>query len=156
VHPIASAGSWVGDVFVIRDYLVARPHVERVGGLVFANMRYPLESWSRWLEEAGFVIEVLGEVPRAYLRGWDRLPMFLCERTFQPCVRLRRRRVRSEVVAEEQRVAPVRAAGFTDVDVDAPFTLGLVEEARHLRRRARNSAIQASPRRPNQTGVSST
>jgi hypothetical protein len=77
VHPIASAGSWVSDVFVIRDYPVARPHEERAGGLVFANMHYPLESWSRSLEEAGFVIEVLREVPRAYLRGWDRLPMFL-------------------------------------------------------------------------------
>jgi SAM-dependent methyltransferase len=77
VHPIASAGSWVDHVFVIRDYPVARPHEERIGGLVFANMHYPLESWSRWLEEAGFVIEVLREVPRAYLRGWDRLPMFL-------------------------------------------------------------------------------
>jgi SAM-dependent methyltransferase len=144
VHPIASAGSWVGDVFVIRDYPVARPHEERVGGLVFANMHYPLESWSRWLEEAGFVIE----------RPPDRRPRSRAH--VSAGVRLRRRRVRAEVVAEEQRVALVRAAGFTNVDVDAQFTLGLVEEARHLRRRARNSAIQASPRRPNQTGVSST
>jgi hypothetical protein len=77
VHPIASAGSWVDDVFVIRDYLSERPHEERVGGLVFANMHHPLESWSRWLEAAGFVIEALREVPRARLRGWDGLPMFL-------------------------------------------------------------------------------
>jgi hypothetical protein len=40
-------------------------------------MHHPLESWSRWLEAAGFVIEALREVPRARLRGWDGLPMFL-------------------------------------------------------------------------------
>jgi SAM-dependent methyltransferase len=78
VHPIASAGAWHGDEFVVRDdYLCARPHEERVGYLVFANMHHPLETWSRWLEAAGFVIEALREIPRPRLRGWNRLPMFL-------------------------------------------------------------------------------
>jgi hypothetical protein len=40
-------------------------------------MHHPVESWSRWLEAAGFVIEALREAPRAHLRGWDGLPMFL-------------------------------------------------------------------------------
>ena len=77
VHPIASAGAWDGDAYVIHDYLVERPHDDRVGGLVFANMHYALETWSRWLEAVGFLIEVVREVPRAQLRGWERLPMFL-------------------------------------------------------------------------------
>jgi SAM-dependent methyltransferase len=77
VHPIASAGAWEGDAYLIQDYLVARPHDVRVGELVFANMHYPLETWSRWLEAAGFVIEMMREVPRAQLGGWERLPMFL-------------------------------------------------------------------------------
>jgi SAM-dependent methyltransferase len=77
VHPVASAGSAVDDLFVVRDYLVERPQEDRVGDLVFANMHCPLERWSQWLEAAGFAIEALREVPRARLRGWDRLPMFL-------------------------------------------------------------------------------
>lgn len=76
-HPIASAGAWDGDVFLIGDYLAERPHEERVGELVFANVHCPLETWSRWLESADFVIEALREIPRARLRRWDRLPMFL-------------------------------------------------------------------------------
>jgi SAM-dependent methyltransferase len=77
VHPIASAGKWQEDVYVIRDYLVPRPHEDEVGELVFANVHHPLETWSHWLEAAGFGIECLREVPRAGLGGWDRLPMFL-------------------------------------------------------------------------------
>ncbi|HYY04850.1 MAG TPA: class I SAM-dependent methyltransferase [Gaiellaceae bacterium] len=77
VHPIASAGTWDGDVFLVHDYLRSRPHEERVGDLVFANVHFSLEMWSRWLEDAGFVIEALREIPRPHLRGWNRLPMFL-------------------------------------------------------------------------------
>lgn len=77
VHPIASAGSWSGEAFAIHDYLEPRPHEDRVGELVFANMHYPLETWSRWLEAAGFVLEALREVRRADLPGWNRVPMFL-------------------------------------------------------------------------------
>jgi SAM-dependent methyltransferase len=77
VHPIASAGTWQDDVFLIRDYARERPHEERVGDLVFANVHHPLEAWWRWLESSGFVVEALREVPRARLRGWSRLPMFL-------------------------------------------------------------------------------
>jgi SAM-dependent methyltransferase len=77
VHPIASAGDWDGDVFSIHDYLRERPYEDRVGDVVFANVHVPLETWSRWLEAAGFVVETLREVPRARLRGWNRLPMFL-------------------------------------------------------------------------------
>jgi SAM-dependent methyltransferase len=77
VHPMASAGAWHDDAFLIRDYLVERPHEDRVGPLVFANVHHPLETWSRWLEGGGLVIEALREVPRIGLRGWERLPMFL-------------------------------------------------------------------------------
>lgn len=77
VHPLASAGRWQDDAFVIDDYLRTRPHEERMGDLVFANVHHPLEAWSRWLEAGGFAIEVLREVPRAGLRGWNRVPMFL-------------------------------------------------------------------------------
>jgi SAM-dependent methyltransferase len=77
VHPIASAGSWLDDAFVIRDYLVPRPHEDQVGDLVFANVHYPLETWSRWLEDAGFIIETFREIGRDRLGGWNRLPMFL-------------------------------------------------------------------------------
>lgn len=84
VHPIASAGAWHDDTFVIRDYLVERPHEERVGDLVFANVHRPLETWSRWLEGAGFAIESLREVPRPGLGRWSALPMFLFLRAVRP------------------------------------------------------------------------
>ena len=77
VHPLASAGAWDGDAFVIENYLEERAYEERVGDVVFANVHAPLDAWARWLEHAGFVIESLREVPRARMRGWDRLPMFL-------------------------------------------------------------------------------
>jgi SAM-dependent methyltransferase len=83
VHPIASAGAWDDETFVIRDYLVERPHEERVGNLVFANVHRPLETWSRWLEAAGFAIESLREVPRLRLRHWSSLPMFLFVRAIR-------------------------------------------------------------------------
>jgi SAM-dependent methyltransferase len=77
VHPLASAGRFVDGGFTIVDYLRERQHEERVGKLVFANLHAPLERWSRWLEQAGFLVESLRELPRAGLGGWDRLPMFL-------------------------------------------------------------------------------
>jgi SAM-dependent methyltransferase len=77
VHPLASAGAWRGDAFVVRDYLTERAYEDPVGGVVFANVHAPLERWARWLETAGFAVERLDELPRARLRGWDRLPMFL-------------------------------------------------------------------------------
>ena len=84
VHPIASAGAPESDVFVIRDdYLRARPHEQRVGDLVFANVHVPLETWSGWLEDAGFVIEALREIPRPQLRGWHGVPMFLYVRALK-------------------------------------------------------------------------
>ena len=77
VHPFASAGSWDDDRFVVSDYLAVRGHEQRVGGLVFANVHRPLEHWFSFLQRAGLVVEVVQEVPRANLRDWNRLPMFL-------------------------------------------------------------------------------
>ncbi len=77
VHPLASAGRWDGDAFVIERYLEERPYEDHVGGVAFANLHAPLEAWARWLEEAGLLVESLREVPRTGMRGWNRLPMFL-------------------------------------------------------------------------------
>jgi SAM-dependent methyltransferase len=77
VHPLASAGTWEDDVLLVRGYLAERAYEDRTGGVVFANLHAPLERWSRWLEDAGLVVERLRELPRAGARGWDRLPMFL-------------------------------------------------------------------------------
>lgn len=84
VHPIASAGAWQDETFLIPDYLVERPHEEQVGNLVFANVHRPLETWSRWLEAAGLAVESLSEVARPGLRGWSSLPMFLFLRAVKP------------------------------------------------------------------------
>jgi SAM-dependent methyltransferase len=83
VHPLASAGTWRNDAFVVRDYLTERAYEDPVGGVVFANVHAPLERWARWLKSAGFAAERLHEVPRADMRGWDRLPMFLFLRAVQ-------------------------------------------------------------------------
>ena len=77
VHPLASAGTWDGDAFVIHEYLSVRPYEDRIGNVVFANLHAPLETWARWLERGGFVVDALREVPRTSVGGWDRLPMFL-------------------------------------------------------------------------------
>lgn len=83
VHPLASAGTWDGDAFVIDDYLAARPHEDCVGGVVFANAHAPLAQWARWLEDAAFAVESLRELPRAGMHGWNRLPMFLFVRAIK-------------------------------------------------------------------------
>jgi len=77
VHPLASAGSWREDVFIVGHYLQARPHEERVGDLVFANVHRPLEMWSRFLEDAGLLFETLLEPKRESMPHWSRVPMFL-------------------------------------------------------------------------------
>jgi SAM-dependent methyltransferase len=77
VHPIASAGSWEDDAFVVRRYLDERAYEDRVEGVVFANVHAPLETWMRRLEDAGLAVESLREVPRLAMRGWARIPMFL-------------------------------------------------------------------------------
>ena len=77
VHPLASAGTWDGDAFVIHRYLEERAHEDRVGDLVFANLHAPLETWAGWLADGGFVIESVREVPRASRGDRNRLPMFL-------------------------------------------------------------------------------
>jgi ubiquinone/menaquinone biosynthesis C-methylase UbiE len=84
VHPLASAGEWNDDSFVVGEYLTERPHEERVGNLVFANVHRPLEAWSRFFEHAGLLIEAIREIPRQGLRRWDRLPMFLYLRALKP------------------------------------------------------------------------
>jgi 2-polyprenyl-3-methyl-5-hydroxy-6-metoxy-1,4-benzoquinol methylase len=84
VHPLASAGAWQEDVFVVGDYLQEKPHEERVGELVFANVHRPLEAWSRFLEGAGLLVESLRELERASMPCWDRLPMFLFIRALKP------------------------------------------------------------------------
>jgi SAM-dependent methyltransferase len=77
VHPLASAGTWDDDAFVVRDYPAERAYEDLVGSVVFANIHAPLELWSRRFENGGLAVERLREVPRAGMRGWDRLPMFL-------------------------------------------------------------------------------
>ena len=74
---LASGSTWREDIFVVGDYLREKPHEERVGELVFANVHRPLEAWSRFFEDAGLLVESLQEIPRDQMRRWSRLPMFL-------------------------------------------------------------------------------
>jgi SAM-dependent methyltransferase len=93
-HPTQTAGSFEAreaDARFVIDgsYLETRPFVESVerAGLpmTFRGLTHPLESYSRALEEAGFVIECLREppAPAAMVAGdppearWQRVPMFL-------------------------------------------------------------------------------
>jgi SAM-dependent methyltransferase len=84
VHPLASAGEWKDESFVVRDYLTERPHEVQMGQLVFANVHRPLEAWSHFLEDSGFLIERIAEPRRIGLPRWERVPMFLYLRAVKP------------------------------------------------------------------------
>ncbi len=98
LHPIAEAGRFEddgdgrspGSPFVIRgSYLEARSYRERFSRdgftMTFSSSTYPLETYSRYLERAGFVIEMLREPvpPEAAVKDdpgeerWTRVPLFL-------------------------------------------------------------------------------
>lgn len=94
LHPVAEAGSFeeraAGARFAIEDsYFGVRDYkltFERRGrSMTFSSTRYPLESYARALEGAGFAIERLRE-PRAPASAveadpseerWTRVPLFL-------------------------------------------------------------------------------
>jgi len=100
-HPLADAGSWTDDAFVIAgDYLGTRPFemtIER-GGLemTFDGTMYALEHYARALEAAGLLIEAIREPApageageRSHTEGWarwHRIPMFLMLRARKPPV----------------------------------------------------------------------
>jgi SAM-dependent methyltransferase len=100
-HPLADAGSWVDDAFVIAgDYLGARPFEmtirrERLE-MTFDGTMYALEDYARALEAAGLLIEAIREpAPAADTTErpdasdwarWHRIPMFLMLRARKPPV----------------------------------------------------------------------
>jgi len=100
-HPINDAGSFSGDEpdapFVIQgSYFGRRPFhgtFERAGlQMTFEGWAYPLHEYGKALEEAGFLVERLGEpVPGPEVAArhpgyhkWQRVPMFLHLRAIRP------------------------------------------------------------------------
>jgi len=89
VHPLNSAGTFEGAdddpeaPFVIRgSYLTSfrfRDEIERDGlSMTFHSAHRPLETYSRGLEAAGFVMEALREIPDPLPASrWQRVPLFL-------------------------------------------------------------------------------
>jgi SAM-dependent methyltransferase len=85
VHPVADAGEWtsreddasflIEDPYgEIRSYEIA---AERDGlAFTFASRRYPLEAYTRALEDAGLLLEAIRE-PAAASGRWCRVPQFL-------------------------------------------------------------------------------
>lgn len=89
-HPLADAGRWEGDgddaPFVVAGSYLAveelEETIERDGvRMTFAGRRYPLEQYSRALEDAGLLVEALREpAPAPGSPGfgrWSRVPNFL-------------------------------------------------------------------------------
>jgi SAM-dependent methyltransferase len=84
-HPMADSGRWADEqTFVIDEpYLERRRYegtFERDGlpPFTFSGWIYPLEAYSRALEDAGFVLEALHEPRSERDRSrWQRLPNFL-------------------------------------------------------------------------------
>jgi SAM-dependent methyltransferase len=91
-HPLADSGRWQDEeTFVVRERYLERRRFqgtfERPGmpPVTFTGWIYPIESYSRALEDAGMVIEALREPPapdeevvaRPRARRWQRLPNFL-------------------------------------------------------------------------------
>ena len=81
-HPLSDAGHFEGDVFVIRSTYFGRRRFEETferDGLqmTFNGWCYPLQDYSRALEDARFAIEELRE-PKSPSGGrWARIPNFL-------------------------------------------------------------------------------
>jgi SAM-dependent methyltransferase len=92
VHPIADGGRWT-----TRDddatFLIEQPYgetrwyeiaAERDGlAFAFASRRYPLEAYTRALEDAGLLLEAIREPADASGR-WRRVPQFLHLRAVKP------------------------------------------------------------------------
>ena len=86
VHPLNSGGTFEGDEedapFVVRDsYFERRRYVDRIekDGIVmtFTSDHRSLEGWLRPLEEAGFLLESVREIPGTHRARWQRIPLFL-------------------------------------------------------------------------------
>jgi SAM-dependent methyltransferase len=87
VHPVNSAGEFTDQEpdspFVMKEpYLRERPYtdvIERDGlGMTFASEHRTIETFSRALERARFVVEAVREVsPEETTDQWSRIPMFL-------------------------------------------------------------------------------
>lgn len=92
-HPMVDSGRWAEDD---EAYLIDKPYLERnrfeltaerpgVPPLTFSGWTYPLEMYSRALEDAGLALEALREpaAPNAFVEAnpavarWQRLPNFL-------------------------------------------------------------------------------
>jgi ubiquinone/menaquinone biosynthesis C-methylase UbiE len=93
VHPVNTAGRFISEEpdapFVVRDsyfeHVDVETHVEKSGlTMTFLDRHRPLQDYSRALEDAGFLIEAIREIPNtedppeleAQLR-WRRIPLFL-------------------------------------------------------------------------------
>ena len=108
-HPMVDSGRWAEDD---RTYVVDKPYLQRnrfeltterpgLPPLTFNGWTYPLEAYSRALEDAGFVLEALREpgAPDEFVEAnpavarWQRLPNFLLFRASRsPTLRSRARR----------------------------------------------------------------
>ena len=86
VHPINSAGAFLDDTasspFVIAGSYLDRSRyaddIERDGlTMRFHSLHHPLESYSRALEHAGFVVEAVREPRDRDDPRWRRVPLFL-------------------------------------------------------------------------------
>jgi SAM-dependent methyltransferase len=95
VHPLSSGGAFESDeddaAFVVHDYFERRRYVDRIerDGLemTFTSDHRSLEGWLRPLEDAGFLLERLREVPQLERPDgyrWRRIPLFLHVRALKP------------------------------------------------------------------------
>jgi len=92
-HPMVDSGRWAEDD---KSYVIDKPYLQRnrfeltaerpgVPPLTFSGWTYPLETYSRALEDAGLALEALREpaAPNAFVEAnpavarWQRLPNFL-------------------------------------------------------------------------------
>lgn len=98
-HPMADSGRWADT----ETFVIAEPYLERrrfegtferegLPPFTFTGWIYPLETYSRALEDAGLVLEALREpaAPQAEVEArasgarWQRLPNFLMFRAARP------------------------------------------------------------------------
>ena len=95
VHPLNSGGRFESRepdaAFLVEDYFTPRRYVEDVERdgfrMTFTSQHRSLEGWLRPLEEAGFLLEALREVPDlADPPGdrWRRIPLFAHVRALKP------------------------------------------------------------------------
>lgn len=93
VHPINSGGKFETDEeespFVLSEsYFEQRRYVDRIekDGLemTFTSDHRSLEGWLRPLEEVGFLLERVREIPGTDRARWQRIPLFLHVRAAKP------------------------------------------------------------------------